>query len=216
MIINTATGNVIQQVTYDEFGISSNAAPLISIGFAAGLYDSDTRLVRFGARDYDPEVGRWTSKDPILFKGGDTNLYGYVLNDPVNFVDTMGLWGIGITLNFSGVFGAGYEGSIGFYIGTDANGHLDAGVTGAGGSGFGYDLGVSLNAAYYPGTTEDMAGNSTNYNTGFGPVSGTVYTEPASGRKLGYGVGVGYSPRVGASVTNSTTGTLGVRDVPCP
>jgi len=41
-------------------------------------------LVRFGARDYDPSVGRWTSKDPILFDGGQANLYVYVNNDPVN------------------------------------------------------------------------------------------------------------------------------------
>lgn len=32
------------------------------------------------------------SKDPIDFDGGDTNLYGYVLNDPVNFIDMNGLW----------------------------------------------------------------------------------------------------------------------------
>lgn len=38
-------------------------------------------------RDYDPEVGRWTKKDPIGFHGGDTNLYGYVFEDPVNLVD---------------------------------------------------------------------------------------------------------------------------------
>lgn len=46
--------------------------------------------MRFGARDYDAETGRWTAKDPILFGGGDTNLYGYVLNDPVNFNDPGG------------------------------------------------------------------------------------------------------------------------------
>ena len=34
-------------------------------GFAGGIYDPDTELVRFGARDYDPRVGRWTTKDPI-------------------------------------------------------------------------------------------------------------------------------------------------------
>jgi hypothetical protein len=51
--------------------------------------------VRFGARDYDPETGRWTAKDPILFGGGDTNLYGYVLNDPVNFTDRSG-FGVGL------------------------------------------------------------------------------------------------------------------------
>src|SRR5690606_27383971 len=59
-------------------------------GFAGGLYDADTGLVRFGARDYDPEVGRWTAKDPILFDGDGPNLYGYVLQDPVNAFDTTG------------------------------------------------------------------------------------------------------------------------------
>ncbi|MFQ5442883.1 MAG: RHS repeat domain-containing protein, partial [Thermodesulfobacteriota bacterium] len=48
-------------------------------------------LVRFGARDYGPETGRWTAKDSILFAGGDTNLYGYVLQDSVNFMDPAGL-----------------------------------------------------------------------------------------------------------------------------
>jgi len=46
--------------------------------------------VRFGYRDYDPAVGRWTAKDPIGFSGGDTDLYGYVLNDPVNAFDPDG------------------------------------------------------------------------------------------------------------------------------
>jgi RHS repeat-associated protein len=59
-------------------------------GFAGGLYDPDTDLVRFGARDYDPAVGRWTSKDPILFNGGDENLFAYCLSDPVNYVDETG------------------------------------------------------------------------------------------------------------------------------
>jgi len=46
--------------------------------------------VRFGARDYDPVVGRWTSKDPIRFDGGGPNLYQYVLSDPANLVDPAG------------------------------------------------------------------------------------------------------------------------------
>jgi len=53
--------------------------------------DADTGLVRFGARDYDAETGRWSAKDPIMFKGGNTNLYGYTLNDPINFMDPAGL-----------------------------------------------------------------------------------------------------------------------------
>ena len=48
----------------------------------------------FGHRDYDPDIGRWTAKDPIFFAGGDTDLYGYVLNDPINEVDPFGLFRI--------------------------------------------------------------------------------------------------------------------------
>jgi RHS repeat-associated protein len=59
-------------------------------GFAGGLYDPQTKLVRFGARDYDAETGRWTAKDPILFAGGDANLYGYAANDPINLIDPIG------------------------------------------------------------------------------------------------------------------------------
>ena len=49
-------------------------------------YDND-----LGARDYDAGTGRWTAKDPVLFVGGQANLYEYVLNDPVNYSDASGL-----------------------------------------------------------------------------------------------------------------------------
>ncbi|MEZ0391293.1 MAG: PKD domain-containing protein [Pseudobdellovibrionaceae bacterium] len=96
LVVNTASGQIIQQADYDEFGIQvMNTNPgLHPFGFAGGIYDSDTSLVRFGARDYDPQIGRWTSKDPILFGGGDSNLYGYILNDPLNWIDPSGTTGM--------------------------------------------------------------------------------------------------------------------------
>jgi len=36
-------------------------------------------------------TGRWTAKDPIIFAGGDTNLYAYVASDPINWIDPSGL-----------------------------------------------------------------------------------------------------------------------------
>jgi RHS repeat-associated protein len=94
MFFSDASGNVIKRVDYDSFGnIINDTNPSFDIpfAFAGGLHDRDTGLVRFGFRDYDPDIGRWTAKDPILFAGGDTDLYGYCLNDPVNFVDRWGL-----------------------------------------------------------------------------------------------------------------------------
>ncbi|MCP4024210.1 MAG: RHS repeat-associated core domain-containing protein [Desulfobacteraceae bacterium] len=92
--VSDSAGNVVKQIEYDTFGyILTDTDPLFEIpfGFAGGLHDQHTGLVRFGYRDYDPDTGRWTAKDPILFAGGDTDLYGYVLNNPVNWVDPWGL-----------------------------------------------------------------------------------------------------------------------------
>ena len=93
LVVDVATGAVVQRIDYDEFGnITQDTNPGFQpFGFAGGVFDKHTGLTRFGARDYDPEAGRWTAKDPIGFAGGDTNLYGYVVNDPVNFVDPWGL-----------------------------------------------------------------------------------------------------------------------------
>jgi len=71
-------------------GLASSILSWIPFGFAGGLSDPDTGLVHFGARDYDASIGRWVSKDPILFDGGQTNIYVYVNNDPVNFMDPSG------------------------------------------------------------------------------------------------------------------------------
>jgi RHS repeat-associated protein len=104
LVIDTS-GNTVERIDYDEFGnVTRDDHPgTIPFGFAGGLYDADTGLVRFGARDYDPSTGRWTSKDPLRFGAGQTNLYAYVGNDPINVIDPSGLdwWeSLGMLLDF--------------------------------------------------------------------------------------------------------------------
>lgn len=84
VVIDTQNATIAQRLDYDAFGNTTRDTNpgFQPFGYAGGLYDPDTKLVRFGARDYDPETGRWTSKDPIGFSGGDANLYGYVVGDP--------------------------------------------------------------------------------------------------------------------------------------
>lgn len=91
-VIDVSTGKIKESLYMDEFGrvLEDSNPGFIPFGFAGGLYDHDTKLVRFGARDYDPDIGRWLSKDSILFNGSDTNLYGYGLQDPVNKIDPTG------------------------------------------------------------------------------------------------------------------------------
>ncbi|HEX6616918.1 MAG TPA: RHS repeat-associated core domain-containing protein [Gemmatimonadales bacterium] len=95
LVVNVADGTVAQRLDYDEFGrVTQNTNPGFQpFGFAGGLVDDQTGLVRFGARDYDPGTGRWTAKDPLGFGGGRANLYVYVDCDPVNSIDPTGLQG---------------------------------------------------------------------------------------------------------------------------
>ncbi|MCP4361829.1 MAG: RHS repeat-associated core domain-containing protein, partial [Chloroflexi bacterium] len=93
LIINSQTGVVAQEMHYTGFGqVTQNTTPNFQpFGFAGGLYDTDTSLVRFGARDYDAENGRWTTKDPIKFASYSTNHYTYLGSEPINHTDLSGL-----------------------------------------------------------------------------------------------------------------------------
>jgi RHS repeat-associated protein len=92
LVVNAATGGVAQSLRYDAFGniLEDTAIGLQPFGFAGGHYDPDTALVRFGARDYDPELGRWVTRDPSLFTSIAPNLYAYAQGDPVNHRDPSG------------------------------------------------------------------------------------------------------------------------------
>ncbi len=110
-VVADGSGSVVKKIDYDSFGniiTDSNQGFTVPFGFAGGLQDRDTGLVRFGLRDYDPDTGRWTSKDPIGFAGGDIDLYGYVGNNPVNWVDP---WGLKSTGSILGDVAAGFKGA---------------------------------------------------------------------------------------------------------
>jgi RHS repeat-associated protein len=96
LVVNADTGEVAQRIDYDEFGnvLHDTHPGFQPFGFQGGLYDRDTGLVRFGARDYDPTIGRWLTKDPLGFEAG-INFYVFCGNDPVNFVDPYGLFRFG-------------------------------------------------------------------------------------------------------------------------
>ena len=107
LVVNTSTGAVVQRMDYDPWGKVINDEHTgfdpLPFGFAGGIYDRDTELVHFGAREYDPAVGRWISKDPIRFAGGDTNIFAYVGGDPINWVDPEGCTASAASLLWLGV-----------------------------------------------------------------------------------------------------------------
>jgi RHS repeat-associated protein len=132
LVVDVSTGAVAQRMDYDEFGqvVNDTNPGFQPFGFAGGLYDRDLKLVRFGVRDFGPQTGRWTAKDPIGFDAVDTNRYGYVANDPINRIDLTGTFApavpiavgiaIGEALVATGVIAAGV-----YCIGTHCLGSLD-------------------------------------------------------------------------------------------
>lgn len=92
-------GNEVKRIIYDSFGnvlVDTNEQFSLPLGFASGLTDKDTGLVHFSFREYDPEIGRFTAQDPLGHGGGDVDVYGYCLDDPINFHDPLGLEAGGI------------------------------------------------------------------------------------------------------------------------
>ena len=92
LVVNTATGAIIQRLDYDEFGrVLTNTNPGFQpFAFAGGRLDLETGLIHFAQREYDPETGRWTTRDPRGFERREWNQYAYVAGDPVNALDPEG------------------------------------------------------------------------------------------------------------------------------
>lgn len=159
LIVKSTTGAVMQRMEHDEFGrvVADTNPGYTPFGFAGGFYDSDTKLVRFGARDYDPEIGRWTSKDPILFDGGTSNLYGYSFSDPVNFVDSNGkhpVLALGAIIVGGGLVGGIASASTAYALGGSIDEVMQSGVGGF----FGGAAATTAGLAAAVGVVPTMAG----------------------------------------------------------
>ncbi|MBK6728546.1 MAG: RHS repeat-associated core domain-containing protein [Xanthomonadales bacterium] len=114
LVIDINDGSIAQRLAYDEYGniVEDTNPGFQPFAYAGGLYDRDTGLTRFGARDYDAVAGRWTAKDPVGFSGRETNFYAYALLDPINYLDVEGkpAW-LAVVVVIAGVIAAVEVGS---------------------------------------------------------------------------------------------------------
>lgn len=147
--VTAADASVVRTYAYDSFGRTLSESGTIAnpFTFAARELDSESGLLYYRARYYDPSIGRFLSEEPSWEDG--PNPYWYALANPVNFVDPTGLGTAGAAIGgaigsvLGGIVGGVLGGAGGATAGTLA---LPGGGTLAGG-GYGAVEGATLGAA---------------------------------------------------------------------
>ena len=126
------SGEVLNRYGYLPYGESLFESESIENSFEFvgqwGIMEEANGLDFMRARFYSPSEGRFINTDPIGLAGGDTNIYRYVNNNPINLIDPSGL--IGVILDLSIQFGGGTGrnesafGSFGLSVGSFVNARL--------------------------------------------------------------------------------------------
>jgi len=91
--ITDSSGAIVKSYQYDAYGNVLSAPGALTyntLTYTARERHVASGLYYYRARWYDPQLGRFITQDPIYWAGG-INLYSYVGNNPINFVDPIGL-----------------------------------------------------------------------------------------------------------------------------
>ena len=153
------SGNVVGREFYEPFGAATTSGTVSLFAFT-GRLQINTGLYYYRARFYDSNTGRFLSEDPIGLLGTDANLYRYVGNSPVSFVDYSGTTPEGLKLT---LFGGGLA-TAGVIIGSIACPPCAALAIGLGGAGVAAGIAAyivdnpdSFRAVFGSGPTGDPA-----------------------------------------------------------
>jgi RHS repeat-associated protein len=200
--LSNASGSIVQRYEYDSFGnqtITTNGNIRQPFTYTAREYDAETGMYFYRARYYDPKAGRFITRDPIGFGGGDVNLYGYVSNNPVMNTDPSGLvlpqvagaiigTAIGGTTSFIAAYGSGARGwnlagqtAIGMLTGAIGGALLNPYLAVGGGTVLGAtgNFGSQLIESHYTG--EDINWTKVGISAAAGAVGG-IYGNTLSNR----------------------------------
>ena len=122
--LSNAAGALAQTYTFDSFGNQTASSGTLTnpFRFTAREFDAETGLQFSRARYYDPNAGRFVSEDPIGFRAGN-NFYQYVLNDPLNSIDPLGLNTTVIIIYDKGIGGITYGSHAAVLIDNDGQGN---------------------------------------------------------------------------------------------
>jgi len=121
---------------YGQFGETSTLSGF-PYRYTGPNLDFETGLYHYRARAYSPAIGRFLQIDPKSYEPGP-NLYAYVLNDPLNHTDPIGLCGTpclvagGLLVSGATVgVGAQYVANLALGQSGSAGNYLSAGMSGA-------------------------------------------------------------------------------------
>ncbi len=98
--LTDASGSVLERYAYTAYGVPTICNPsgvtlqnsniAIRHTYTGREWDNDIQQYHYRARMYDPALGRFCSRDPIGYKGGE-NQYCYVMNASLIGMDAFGL-----------------------------------------------------------------------------------------------------------------------------
>ncbi|MBS1868275.1 MAG: RHS repeat protein [Actinobacteria bacterium] len=225
LALSDSTGTATTSYTYGPFGETSASGAASTSAFQFTGRENDANgLYNNRARYYSPDMQRFTSEDPIGMAGSGTNLYRYVNNDPLDYIDPTGrIWtppmiplinpfdtghaAVDAATPPTGYTALNFDGFVGLGLGLSAqvscHGKVSFGLNG----GIGVGAGISLtHQTGTPTNGEISIVGGGQYGTG--AANASVSTSDGSG---GFGVGPGWG--FGASLGLSTT--IGPKDHGC-
>ncbi len=88
-LIDISSGKLTEEYAYTAFGEELSEGKISPWRYAGRRVEPETGFVHIGKRFYNPQVGRWLTKDPAGFIDS-TNLYQYVFNNPLRYSDPTG------------------------------------------------------------------------------------------------------------------------------
>ena len=210
------SGNVVKYYSYEpfgsciEFGEASTSLDNVFM-FTGQYFDSEIDEYYLRARQYNPFIGRFTSRDPVFGKFKkplSLHKYLYCLNAPVNRTDPSGKWAV-LGQGFGGGFGTTVSAQLGFLGGSkstmffygveEGTYNVFWGVVEFKSYGGVLPLGIGANAMFTVGWSENAQRPE--------DLAGPFYESGASGG-VGYVGGYSYawSPRTGTEIEFSSVG----------